>query len=513
MVERFNLIFNNTTITNNMVSLNIEQQSNATFTGRNIVNNNGPINAFNSRVEFNGPTTLSNNRGMLGGAIRADQSEIYINTEGVIITNNTATFGGGIFLRESTLFVNEQTNIYQNTAQDGGGIYAYSSRVEFYSVPMVNASSWPLPPNKQSEIAHNVAENNGGGIYAVSSSIELTQSYVNIDSNTAKASGGGVYLQQSSKLYLFKEDEEFQDQLFVKLLINNNLAQYGGGIFVADDTRRSTCGGGATEDDNTRTSFASCFIQTIQLHNFGIKKWFVTNPQLFNYPGSANYFNTFMTNNMATQSGADIYGGLLDRCSISQSAEYQISSNGLYYINNTIKSFTELSISSRPVQVKFCKIDYSIISTRKGHTFRISVMAVDQVGNPISTTIRSSVVTESGVGRLKEGQAEQRVDSQCTELEYNVFSQDSSAQVELYAKGPCINLGISRQLINISFLPCTCPSGLKLVKSDIECKCDCDPDLQRTYQITNCFDEDGAMTLERNNNTWIEVINTTNGTG
>ncbi len=39
---------------------------------------------------------------MLGGAISADQSRIFINKEGVIITNNTATSGGGIYLREST---------------------------------------------------------------------------------------------------------------------------------------------------------------------------------------------------------------------------------------------------------------------------------------------------------------------------------------------------------------------------------------------------------------------------
>ncbi len=65
------------------------------------------------------------------------------------------------------------------------------------------------PPNKRIEIGHNIAENNGGGIYAVSSAIiKLTQSYVNIDSNTANASGGGVYLQQSSKLYLFKNNPD-----------------------------------------------------------------------------------------------------------------------------------------------------------------------------------------------------------------------------------------------------------------------------------------------------------------
>ncbi len=139
-------------------------------------------------------------------------------------------------------------------------------------------------------------------------------------------------------------------------------------------------------------------------------------------------------------------------------------------------------------------------------------MAVDQVRNPTNATIRSSVITESGVGRLKEGQAEQEVGNQCTELEYNVFSQESSAQVELYAEGPCTNLGISGQLIEISFLPCTCPIGLKQIPSKIECKCDCDPDLQQ-YQITNCSEENGTIKLESNNNIWIERINTTIKTG
>ncbi len=135
-------------------------------------------------------------------------------------------------------------------------------------------------------------------------------------------------------------------------------------------------------------------------------------------------------------------------------------------------------------------------------------MAVDQVRNPINATIRSSVITESGVGRLKEGQAEQEVGNQCTELEYNVFSQDSSAQVELYAEGPCINLGISRQLIYfVSTLHL--PYWAQANSVRFECKCGCDPDLQQ-YQITNCLEENGNIKLER---TWIEVINTTNGTG
>ncbi len=121
-----------------------------------------------------------------------------------------------------------------------------------------------LPPNKLSEITDNIAENNGGGIYAVSSTIELTHSYVNIDSNTANASGGGVYLQQSSKLYLLKETKErtVWKRIYVKLLINNNSAQYGGGIFVEDDTDSGSCRVEAIETD-TQPIFADCFIQQL----------------------------------------------------------------------------------------------------------------------------------------------------------------------------------------------------------------------------------------------------------
>ncbi|XP_064397023.1 uncharacterized protein LOC135343923 [Halichondria panicea] len=258
-----------------------------------------------------------------------------------------------------------------------------------------------------------------------------------------------------------------------------------------------TCRKGATETDDIQTIFADCFIQTIKLYTY----------EFYN---SRNYFNTFMTTNMATQSGADIYGGLLDRCTVNKNVEYNNYTNALDYINNTIKSSTELSISSKPVQVIVCSDDY--ISAKKGHTFKISVMAVDQVGNAMNATIHSYVVSKSGVGRLKEGQAEQEVGNQCTKLEYTVFSQDSSAQVELYAEGPCNNLGISRKLINISFQLCTCPIGLKPIQSDIECKCDCDPNLL-PYQITNCSEENETIKLESNNNIWIEFINTTNKTG
>ena len=489
----------------------------STLTNNRAAHGGGMIHVYSSSVSFS-YSTLTNNRAEYGGAIvvysgsasvsdstlthnTADGSggALYGNLGSTVsisnstLKNNIATYGGGIFLRVSTLFVNEAIEIYHNTAKNGGGIYADSSKVEFQS-------ALRIPANIQSEITDNIAEN-GGGIYAVATTIKLTQSHVNIDSNTATANGGGVFLQQSSKLYLFKKEYEDvakrSQNILVTLLINNNSAQYGGGIFVADDTESGPCRGRVTETGASQTIFDECFIQTINVYGFKL---------------NINYFNTFMTNNTATQSGADIYGGVLDRCTVSINTEYQNSLNGLDYINKTVKSSTELSISSLPVQVIFCNYSKSEhVLTRKGHTIKISVMAVDQIGNPVNAAIQSSVVSESGVGRLTEGQTKQEVGNQCTELTYNVFSKDSSAQVELYAKGPCINLGISKQFFNIYFLPCTCPIGLKPILSQIECKCDCDPLLQQGYQIGNCSEKNDTIKLE--SNIWIRVANTTNGTG
>ncbi|XP_064388890.1 uncharacterized protein LOC135336943 [Halichondria panicea] len=367
---------------------------------------------------------------------------------------------------------------------------------------------------------------NGGGIYAVASNIKaFSHAHVHIKSNSANNSGGGIYLRQSSKIHILKQDVELElGKTLVILEIYSNTAQYGGGIFVADSTESGVCRG---EDVTTAGDLpqTECFIQTIDLYGFDnnsikgviplIQAFFSLLMTGFNEEvkclnSAINNRNTFLTNNTATQSGADIYGGLLDRCTVDVSAELSSSDNGFEYLNNTVHYS---SIASKAVRVKLCSTTNQTISVRKGQAFTISVMAVDQVGNPMNKAIiHSSVITESSrVDRLKEGQAQQEVGNQCTELEYNVFSQDSSAQVELYADGPCNNLGISRQILNISFQKCECPIGLQPIMSSIECKCDCDPVLQQEYQITNCSDENETIKLESNNNIWIGVTNTTNG--
>ena len=468
--------------------------------------NKGCIYLFDSKMNITGPVTLSDN---FGGAIRAIQSQIiirgYNSTYATFISNNTASSGGGIMLRESMLVVQSPIVLSNNTAQTfGGGLYAYHSVIEF--------SLGSVQP-EASFIMNNSAGQNGGGVYAVASTIKLSRSVVSLEYNVA-VRGGGIYLRENSKIYLLKKRREIISKgFFVILRVFSNTAMYGGGIFVADNTTAGSlqCQRESISDSGNKVPISTeCFIQTIRLYDLEVYKNYLSEE---NYGYKVNLISTYMTNNTA-EYGSALYGGLLDRCTVSAFAEvndYVSVQNGSEYIKSTVMISDKSSITSDPVQVVLCdEHDRPTVSARKGETFKIRASAIDQVGNSVNATIHSSVVTESGVGRLKEGQAQQRVGNQCTELEYNVFSQDSSAQVELYADGPCTNFGISRQTFSITFLPCICPVGLQPSQSQIQCECVCDKELQ-SHHIINCSQQAGTIQLVAN--IWIGVVNSTNGTG
>ena len=492
--------------------------STVTFLGRNFFSISKSVYAFNSKVTFEGPTIFSNNYHL--APIYAVQSQIHFNSpEGITITNNTASLGGGIYLRESTMTVSHPIEISQNTADYGGGIYAFLSSIEFTSEKI----------NDHIMITNNNASQSGGGICAIASTIKISHSFVNIN---ALVNGGGMYIDQSTKIYLLKTNHEIvgQTQVMVRFNFIANSAKYGGGIFIDDSTaERSVCIENSNTAKSLTVSSSDWFLQTLSALDTGSN-------------GPAVVFrNTFIINNIATVSGPAIYGGLLDRCTIDPLSETS-ASNGLDYVSKTVtfsndfepkwipsekhlcdtlptncsnNTWLQSYISSKPVQVIFCdEHNQSIVDIRKGKPFKVYVFAVDQVGKPVNATIHSSVVDDSGatIGRLKEGQTEQTVGNQCTQLEYNVFSQDSSAHLELYADGPCTNLGISRKWINITFLPCICAIGFIQSHQFLDdCQCVCDPRLQ-PYQIRNCSQKAEAIKLETN--IWIGVEeNFINGTG
>ena len=499
------------------------------------INNQGSLCVFNTQVEFIGAVIFTNNFGDSGGAITAFLSKISFNTASTVtICNNTATNGGGISLTQSNLQVYISIELTDNHATEfGGGIYAYQSDVEF------------KPERKQrSEITKNTASN-GGAICAIASNIYISNINMSVNSNVAKDNGGAIHLEQNSKIYVQKhEPENIYTGLKVRLDFTSNSAEKGGAIYIADNTNDGVICQGA----NTETYQTECFIQTLGLHQTFDK---LSNDFIY------VLINTFFTNNTARKSGSDIYGGLLDRCTINQNAELvrsfpnfknlsgfdyvkattqieQITdysyhsrtyydtediSQGVDYLIGTIsRSNVKGLISSDAVRVEFCldnviypNYSHPNVLIKKGEIFTVSLVAVDQVGNPQNATIINSFHSKRGNGQLKAGQVEQQVGSQCTELEYNVYSQDKSAQIHIHADGPCGDKGVSRKTLNVIFLPCTCPVGFEPSPgpSEINCICECDQKLTE-HQISSCSAENQTILVETN--VWIGLSNYTNET-
>ena len=314
----------------------------------------GAITSFQSTVIFIGVTYISNNQAKRGGAILAIESKFMIHGE-TIVANNIATdsTGGGISLQQSDLEIKESTTISGNDAVRGGGIHATSSNIVLHQSPDYYYQPRILKFN------NNRAEN-----------------------------GSGLYLESGAKLYVFKLTATFKSEHLL-ILFQDNHASYGGAIYVDDDTNSGAC-----SPDN------ECFIQTLALYHLQQMDPALPVP-------SVN--NLLYCGNTASEQGANIFGGLLDRCIPNPFAEvYQQVAppyySGVNYLGN-ISNLTSLdTISSLPVRICFCKSDSEpdcsyqppTIKVRKGEAFTVPLVAVDQVNHSVEANIISSLSSQDG---------------------------------------------------------------------------------------------------------------------
>ena len=487
------------------------------------------FSSANIKLELSGSIIFTNNTcGFNGGAISAFQVEILLNGSiAAVFSNNMAASGGGIALEGSTLLVHSPVEIKDNMAiLSGGGILSYQSEIRLN----LQLSHGTI------SIGGNTASQNGGGVYAIDSYIEITHGIMHFENNSA-SKGAAVSLEQKSKIHLLKERQETVGEYNMKLEFVNNHAHYGGAVYVSDSSEDISACERGVPGTGLALSSQECFIQTILLY--------ITDTD---DNTKTNYINVFFINNMASVSGGAIYGGLLDRCVLNRSAElvtqfpeYQRSTGFDYirataqfpglvdydnltsnyspgkFINAITSTNVEGLISSEPLQVCFClenvhncSYDHPNVFTKKGELFRLNIIAVDQVGNPINATVISSFVSNNR--DLNVDQARQETSTHCTELEYNVYPKgdSSSSQIEIYAEGPCSDIGISKRILNVTFLPCTCPIGFQPIETVSLCTCDCDPILRPAY-IANCSYAD--ETVLRDSNAWIDYVNTTTEAG
>ena len=457
------------TFNNNSGSLYIFD-SNLTFTGYTRIENyakqstagarsrieGGAITSFQSTVIFTGVSSLSNNQARHGGAILATESKIVMYGE-TIIANNTATAkvssGGSISLQQSDLEVRGNCIISGNNAIRGGGIHATSSTIAVYQ-------PWTL------QLVNNRATN-----------------------------GSGLYLELNAKLYVLKSMSSFYNHSEL-IQFQANCANYGGAIYVADDTNAGTC-----SPDN------ECFIQVIILHG---------------NIGEYVLINIHFSGNTASEQGPNIFGGLLDRCIPNQFAEVYGGSEPLshYYGVSYIRDIANITalgtISSLPVRVCFCKSESEpdcsyqppITKVKKGEAFTVPLVVVDQVNHSVDANIISSLSSQDG--GFSEGQQIQSVRKNCSNVTFNVFSPHNSEIINLFADGPCGSSKLSIRHLYIEFSDCICPVGFQSLDSDTRCGCDCNSKL--SPHITSCNSTTKSL-VRVNTNSWITHINDTDPPG
>ena len=472
------------------------QESTVSITNSSFLHNEGSLFIFSrSNLTFNGfnnfenclePTNMVNDRlAQEGGAITSYQSTVVFNDEITFIGNQARHGGGAILATESTVTVYGEMTIANNLAVvndgRGGGIQLSHSDLQV----------------KGSCYIHNNTAVSGGGIHASSSTLSIHQpGTLHLADNTAMETGGGMHLQANPRLNILKYHYTRVSDSFITLIDNH--ASFGGAIFVADTINTGAC-----------LSNVECFVQSLAFYESRSK---------------TNNLNIFFAGNTALEYGADLYGGLLDRCTLSLFSEFYQNDGNKKLLPGTIylqsMSNVELDfVTSHPVWVCFCnssgKPDCMYQpppkKVKRGEEFTVSLVAIDHVNHPVDADVISLLSSsESG---FDEGQQTQRVGRNCTDLKFNVFSPNDAENITLFADGPCQSATHSVRTITVNFLNCSCPVGFEISNSRsslTRCECVCHSAL--APYISNC--NSTTNSLKRiNTNSWIKYINGTDPSG
>ena len=506
------------------------------FFSRNI----GSFYLFYSRVNFTGSALFTDNTGKAGGALSLVQGLAWFEPLSTpSIMGNTASNGAGVFLFQSELRVSTSfLRVDNNTANvSGGGMYGYQSQIIVDISNSLEATRNEGTDSDSVLFRYNSAIIEGGGLNAFSTSLDIMGGSVKFIANMA-VRGGAIALSEGSNIKNLKSTEEiFAERKFIELVLSNNTAQYGGAIYVADGTNSGVLCKQFTTNRIQSISTEECFVQTLGLYFL----------RSFHYR-QFNYMNIFFEFNMGTIAGSDIFGGLLDRCQINTFSEvrnvitldnklsgfdllkliaqFQIDFNydqvthpfnPQLIINNITRSHVKGLISSDPVQICFCEgntydctYQWPIIFAKRGESFSVRAVAVDQVQNPVNGTAVASIISDGT--QLKVDQTQQNLNGVCTDLVYNVFSTKTNAQIQLYPMGPCENRGISSKNISINFLRCDCPNGLQPAPLDNECRCECDSTFQ--LYISKCQLDNETISIVRSSvDFWIQYADCNNVSG
>ena len=469
--------------------------SNVTFS-----ENEGSMLTVESNLVISGISKMVNNiqspfrtiinRLQTGGAITATlQSNINIKGTCEFI-NNSAERGGALNIIESKLNVHGHLTMTSNKATvSGGGINLDHSKLT-------------CSENSTLTLLENEGSEKGGGVMATSSTILINGSHnvVNISHNRAK-NGGGLYFQLNSNFRIFKSKASITDDKIV-IFTSNSASNYGGAVYVSDDGMCSLL------------TLTDCTFQTLAMYS--------PMPNDYNSRNAESH-NILFYNNTAGVSGNSLFGGLLDRCTVSTFAEPNINkvdmdysalngsmiTDGAEYLQS-ISNILASDVSSDPVRVCFCREGKGVpdcsfqpepIEIDKGQqkNVSISLSVVDQLDQPLNEV---TVNSRFGSGNFLCQNHIQNMDGMCTKLDFAVDSLNDTEELILsFGDGPCENTPQSKGNITLLFVCSHCPIGFQPQNTESGCKCSCDSKLYPYF--INCSGE----ILVRENTAWVTFLN------
>ena len=482
-------------------------ESTSEWSAISYTDNIGSLYVFGGTINIRNNSKLMNNtqpsiRHPLlkeGGTITAVQCEIKFDGNS-LLTKGHAERGGALKAIESKIHVHGNVTIANNNATDaGGGMYLYHSELICWKNSALN-------------IMKNIAREKGGGISATGSVIKVKSSQTNqslssllFNSNEAM-NGGGLFLEMDSKVYIYKSKINTSKSMIIHqrlVYFSLNSAKYGGAIYVSDNGMCSIF---------TESTIGECFIQALAMYS----------------PVSADFDsddmrcqNVAFVNNTAEVLGNSLFGGLLDRCTVSQFAETNINNvnmdytfsngsmvvQGLEYFQK-ISNIQNKDIDSPPVQVCFCtngqpncSHQYDPIPARKGllQNISLSLAIVNQVHDPLEeATILSHFLSGNYICQNHN----HSMDGSCSKINFAVSSNNDTEELILsLSEGPCKDALDSKASVMIEF---SCPQCLIGFESEEGCRCVCDSQLFPYF--TNCNGSEGTLIRERN--VWVTNLTT-----
>lgn len=435
------------------------------------------------------------------GTLTIIQSKVILYGTTYFLDNKSNKCGGALYVFDSQLQLLGHLTVARNFANNGGGAFLYFTKLVSCGIIDITA---------------NKAVYGGGGIYAISTTIVLTtgmmplqgclcHGLLNVTNNTAEV-GGGMHLAVNSKL----SGVESSTFHYAMVFASNSATSKGGAIFVNDSTYTEVCASTSFANYDMQTE---CFFQALYDDgDIGKHRQTLTSQHL-----------KFM-DNLAHQ-GPILYGGLLDRCTVSPSAKVYTCGTkhpfyGLFYFQNEsgMNLNDKKGIASDSLRICFCcgnevNCDQPLsINVKKGIKFKILIAVVDQVSQTAfnSVTIGSYLSEKSST--LGKGQQQQhtKANQECNELNFTISSHNDSVSIILYIEdSACEDSGLSRNTINVNFVPCTCPIGFQKVRSNITCECECHEKLKQYVHMCEPLNQ----TFQKKQNSWIGYFNSNNDSG